>query len=137
MTTQLRRLLVTWLLAALTLLACSIAMAEEAPRILTDKEFYTKGSFIAYAAPWSTYFGAGRALKHWGDYADEIAVRPETFPANVEFSWHWPLVISKHTGVYGCNAISFGSYDGGVPEVSIAPLQAKAIGSLSARFRYT
>jgi len=47
-------------------------------------------------------------LKHGVDYADEIAVRPATFPANVEFAWHWPLVPPKDTGVYGYNALSFG-----------------------------
>ena len=113
----------------------SFARAAEAPRILADKEFYTKGSFIAYAAPWSTDIGAGKELKHGDDYADEIAVRPETFPANVEFSWHWPLVLSKHTGVYGYNALSFGSYDGGVPAVPVAPRQVKGIGALAETFR--
>src|SRR4051812_30544905 len=62
--------------------------ADDATKILGDKEFFTKGSFIAYAAPWSTYFGAGKELKHGVDYIDEIAVRPETFPSNVDFSWH-------------------------------------------------
>ena len=124
-------------LIALALIAGpSFALAEETPRILADKEFFTKGSFIAYAGPWSTYFGAGTALKHRVDYADEIAVRPKTFPANVEFSWHWPLVTAKNAGVYGYNALSFGSYDGGVPEVPIAPRQVKAIGTLTETFRF-
>ena len=123
-------------LIALTLVAwSSFALAEESPRILADKEFYTQGSFIAYAGPWSTYFGAGMTLKHGVDYADEISVRPETFPANVDFSWHWPLVLSKHTGVYGYNALSFGSYDGGVPAVPIAAQQVKGIITLAETFR--
>ncbi len=122
---------------ALALIAgASLASAEEAPRILADKEFYTKGSFIAYAGPWSVDVKGGPALKHGVDYADEIAVRPGTFPANVEFSWHWPLVPSKNTGVYGYNAVSFGSYYGGVPEVPVPPRQVKAIGTLSETFRF-
>ncbi len=117
--------------------AASIAMAGEAPRVLADKDFYTKGSFIAYAAPWSTDVKGGPPLKHGVDYADEITVQPGTFPANVEFTWHWPLTPPKHTGVYGYNAVSYGSYYGGVPEVAIPTRQVKSIGTLTETFRFT
>jgi hypothetical protein len=108
----------------------------EAPTILEDKAFYTKGSWIAYAAPWSTDVKGGPALRHGVDYADEIAVQPGTFPANAEFSWHWPLLPPKHTGVYGYNAVSFGSYDGGMPQTPIPPRQVKAIETLWEAFRF-
>lgn len=114
----------------------ALGVAEEAPRILADKEFYTKGSFIAWAGPWSTDVAGGTALKHGVDYADEITVRPATFPGDVEISWHWPLTPPKHTGVYGYNAVSFGSYYGGVPEVAIPPRQVKEIATLSETFRF-
>lgn len=127
------KLLLMTALAAWT----SLAAAAESPRILADKEFFTKGSYIAYAGPWSTDFGAGKALKHGVDYADEIAVRQESFPADTEFAWHWPLVTSKHTGVYGYNALSFGCYDGGDPEVAVAPRQVKKISALTTTFRYS
>lgn len=125
--------------AALALAAAAaLSTAAESPRILGDREFFTRGSFIAYSAPWSTYFGAGTAMKRGTDYADEIALlQPAAFPAHVEFSWHWPLVPPKHTGVYGYNALSFGSYDGGVPETPVDPRQVKAIGALSTTFRYS
>jgi hypothetical protein len=113
----------------------SLAMAE-APTILQDKAFYTKGSWIAYAAPWSVDVKGSPALQHGVDYADEIAVQPETFPAHSEFSWQWPLTPPKHTGVYGYNALSFGSYDGGVPQTPITPRQVKTIGTLSETFRF-
>ncbi len=106
------------------------------PLILADRQFYTKGSFIAYAAPWSTYGGTGAALKHGKDFVDEIAVQPDTFPANSEFTWHWPLRPSKSTGVYGYNALSFGNYDDGTPQTPVAPLQVKAIGALVETFRF-
>lgn len=128
--------LVIGLIALALIAGPSIAFAEETPRILADKEFFTKGSFIAYAGPWSTYFGTGKALKHGVDYADEIAVRPETFPANVEFSWHWPLTTAKNAGVYGYNALSFGNYDGGTPEVAVTPRQVKSIGALTETFHF-
>ena len=115
--------------------AASFAVAET-PIVLADRQFYTRGSFIAYAAPWSTYFGAGKALKHGVDFADEIAVQPDTFPANVGFTWHWPLTPAKHTGVYGYNALSFGSYDGGVPQTPVAPRQVKEIGALVETFSF-
>ena len=124
---------------AVMVLAATVTMATaaEAPRVLGDREFFTKGAFIAYAAPWSTYFGAGTALKRGVDYADEIVVRPGSFPADTEISWHWPLVPPKHTGVYGYNALSFGTYDGGTPEVAVTPRQVKEIDALSTTFRYS
>ena len=113
----------------------SFAFADP-PRVLADKEFYTKGSFIAYAGPWSTEVKGGPALQHGIDYADEIAVQPGTFPADVELTWHWPLTPPKHTGVYGYNAVSYGSYDGGVPETAVPPRQVKAIDALSETFHF-
>jgi hypothetical protein len=119
--------------ASITLSSSALA---EAPTILGDQQFYTQGSFIAYAAPWSTYSGAASALKRGVDFLDEISVQPDTFPANVEFTWHWPLTPPKGTGVYGYNALSFGSYDGGVPQLPITPRQVKDIGTLSETFSF-
>lgn len=124
------------LLAVVIASGAAFARGEEAPRILADREFYTKGNFIAYAAPWSVDAAGGPALKHGMDFADEIAVRQETFPANAEFSWHWPLIPPKHTGVYGYNAVSFGSYHGGMPEVPVPARQVKVIGKLEETFRF-
>lgn len=124
------------LLAGIIASEVAFALGEEAPRILADREFYTKGSFIAYAAPWSVDVGGGPALKHGMDFADEIAVRPQTFPANAEFSWHWPLIPPKHTGVYGYMAVSFGSYHGGVPQLPVPARQVKVIGKLEETFRF-
>ena len=123
-------------LVAFAFAAVPLVAIAGTPTILRDREFYTKGSFIAYAAPWSTYFGSGKALKHGVDFVDEIAIQPETFPANVEFSWHWPLTPAKATGVYGYNALSFGSYDGGVPQVPIAPRRVKEISTLVETFSF-
>jgi hypothetical protein len=113
----------------------SVALADP-PRVLADKEFYTKGSFIAFAAPWSTEVKGAPPFQRGVDYADEIAVQLGTFPADVELTWHWPLTPPKHTGVYGYTAISFGSYDGGVPETPIPPRQVKAIVTLSETFHF-
>lgn len=126
------------LLLGITLAATALSSQAfaESPIVLGDQKFYSKGSFIAYAAPWSTYSGAGKALKHGVDFLDEITVRPETFPANVEFTWHWPLVAAKESGVYGYNAVSFGSYDGGVPQTPIKPCRVKELGTLVETFRF-
>ncbi|HSI14325.1 MAG TPA: hypothetical protein VK961_19910 [Chthoniobacter sp.] len=122
-------------ICAALLIAPSFTMAE-APVILGDKDFYTKGSFIAYAGPWSTYLGTGTSLKHGVDFADEIALQPETFPSNVELTWHWPLTPPKNAGVYGYNAISYGNYDGGAAQVPIPPRQVKDIGALTETFGF-
>jgi hypothetical protein len=118
------------------LLAMSVTAFAETPRVLADQEFFSKGKFIAYAAPWSTYDGPGAALKHGVDFRDEIAVHPESFPADSEFSWHWPLTPAKGQGVYGYNALSYGSYDGGVPETPVPPREVKEIKTLGETFRF-
>ncbi len=138
----LRRALWSWAARGLLVLAglagvTFVSAEDTAPRVLADKEFFTKGSFIAYAGPWSTYFGSGMALKHGVDYADEIAVHQDTFPANVDFSWHWPLATPKNAGVYGYNALSFGNYDGGSPQVPVESRQVKTISTLTETFRFS
>jgi len=120
-----------WVITA----AC--CLADDKPRVLGDREFYTRGNFIAWAGPWSTDFGPGKEMKHGVDFADEIAFDPGTFPSKVEFSWHWPLKAPAHTGVYGYNAVSFGSYDGGLPEQAVTPRQIEAITALTETFRFT
>jgi hypothetical protein len=119
----------------ISIIFSSFSMAEE-PKVLADREFYTKGSYIAFAGPWSVDVKGGPALQHGTDFADEIAVHPETFPAAVEFNWHWPLTPSKNTGVYGYNSVSYGSYYGGVPETPIPVKQVKAIDTLSETFHF-
>jgi hypothetical protein len=115
----------------------TLARGDEATRVLADKENFTKGSFLAYAGPWSVEVPGGPALKHGVDFMDEIAVRPETFPAHTAFTWHWPLTPSKSTGVYGYNSVSFGSYYGGVPEVPVPARQLKDIGTLTETFHFS
>ncbi len=131
-----RRLAFLLTLASLSLIHPTFA-AELETRTLVDKEFFTQGSFIAYASPWSTEFGEGKRLRHGIDYRDEITVRPEAFPADVHISWHWPLTAPKEVGVYGYHAISYGSYDGGTPEKPIPARQVKAITTLTESFRFS
>ena len=118
------------------LMMVSPVVAADEPLVLGDKEFFTKGSFIAYAAPWSTYEGANSGLKHGVDFSDVIVVEKKAFPSNVEFAWHWPLAAPKESGVYGYNAVSYGSYDGGVPETPVEPKQVKEIRTLTETFTY-
>ncbi|QIF03117.1 hypothetical protein [Roseimicrobium sp. ORNL1] len=63
-------------------------------------------------------------------------MKPDSFPANVEFTWYWPLTAPKESGVYGYNAVSFGSYDGGVPQTPITPRQVKDIGALEVNYGF-
>jgi hypothetical protein len=89
-----------------------------------DEELYTKGSYIAYAAPWSAQ---SSKLKAGKDFVDTITIDEKHFPAKTRIAWHWPLDLPKRTGVRGYNALSFGNYDSGVPERPVTPIQVKAI----------
>lgn len=111
-------------------------MAVAEPKALADKDFFSKGNFIAYAAPWSTYEGPNSGLKRDTDFADEITVDEKEFPNGTGFTWHWPLTPPKESGVYGYNAVSYGSYDGGVPETPVEARQVKEIRTLSETFSY-
>lgn len=76
--------MVASLLASLAWSVLPRTTFAEETKVLADQEFFTKRSFIAYAGPWSTYFGAGKSLKHGVDFLDEIAVRPDSFPSNAK-----------------------------------------------------
>lgn len=112
-------------------------VAAEKPVVLGDREFFSRGDFIAYAAPWSTYEGPNAGLKQGVDFADTIVVNPGSFPADSTFTWHWPLTPPKESGVYGYNAVSFGSYDGGIPEKPIESRKVEDIKELSETFTFT
>jgi hypothetical protein len=102
---------------------------DQGPRpvlIKQDEELYTKGPYIAYAAPWSakaTKLVAGK------DFVNTIAIHEASFPAQTKLAWHWPLDTSKKTGVRGYNTLSYGNYDGGVPEQAVKPLRVSDIRS--------
>ena len=101
--------------------------ADARPAIVKrDEELFTKGSYIAYAAPWSAKVSKLEAGK---DFVDTITIREATFPAQTKIAWHWPLDISQKTGVRGYNTLSYGNYDSGLPERPVRPVQVKSMRS--------
>lgn len=91
-----------------------------------DEELYTKGPYIAYAAPWSA---ATSKLSVGRDFVNTITIREDTFPAQTRLAWHWPLDLPKETGVRGYDTLSYGNYDGGLPMQPVSPLRVREITS--------
>lgn len=107
--------------------AASPDIADQRPVLIKrDEEFYSKGSYIAYAAPWSAKTSK---LIAGEDFVDTIAIHEATFPAHTKLAWHWPLDAPKKTGVRGFNALGYGNYDSGVPERPVKPLRVRDIKS--------
>jgi hypothetical protein len=100
--------------------------ADESPRLLIkqDEQLYTKGSYIAYAAPWSAKTSN---LSVGKDFVNTIAIREDTFPAQTRLAWHWPLDTPTKTGVRGYDALSYGNYDSGMPEHPVTPVRVRDI----------
>jgi hypothetical protein len=92
--------------------------------IKRDEELYTRGSYIAYAAPWSARSSKLVAGK---DFVDTIAIHEATFPAQTKLAWHWPLDLPTKTGVRGYNALSYGNYDSALPERPVQPVRVRDI----------
>jgi hypothetical protein len=88
-------------------------------RALLDQHSYAKGSFLAYAQPWSTFPGGRCAsLKRGTDYLDTITVNEATFPAGSTIRHFWPM---QAAGAPPCgyNFITWGKYDGTDPAVPV------------------
>ena len=118
--------------AALALISVGPQPAVAAPIIKADREFYSKGRWIAYAAPWSTY--AGVTLRQGIDFADAVEIDPATFPDNTLISHQWPLQSPVAGLIRGYNAVSFNRYDGGTPAAPVAAKQVKSIIALTTAF---
>lgn len=113
--------------------AWSLAAAD-AVIVLQDRQPYYRGSYQAFASPWSTFFETG--LVHGVDYRDTIAVRPDAFPDRTVIESIWPARAPLKSGVWGYNALSFGNYDGGRPPVPVMPRQVMTIRRLDESFAF-
>lgn len=114
------------LFAVVLLFTGQVAVAQTKPTVIAkgDRQFYTKGTYNAYASPWSVT--ANSPMRVGTDYADTLTIDTTTFPARTKIAWRWPFV-TPTTGVYGYNWISYGSYDGGRPQTKVAPRQVKSL----------
>lgn len=103
-------------------------------RQLGDKEYFTRGQYLAFAAPWCA--DRNRELTVGRDLHASIALDPDRFPAGVTIRSHAP---SHDPGKYGCgvyayNHVAFGNYNDGSAREAVAPAQVKAIGQLRTDF---
>lgn len=98
---------------------------------LGDREFYSKGPFVAFAAPWCA--DRARALVVGRDLNDSIAFDPATFPAGTVIRSQAPGVDPgvHGCGVYGYHHVAYGNYNDGIPEQAVPPRQVRAIRTLA------
>jgi len=121
--------------ATLTALAAASPPPASAPAVvLQDRQPFYRGSYQAFASPWSTYFETN--LVHGVDYRDTIIVRPDRFPDGTLFDSIWPQRAPAKSGVWGYNALSFGNYDGGRPPRPVTPRHVMDIRRLDESFAF-
>ena len=118
-------------IAPLLLVAANRGMSQQI--VKGDHENYTRGPFLAYAAPWST--ATLKSLRQNVDFADHVTINPAEFPKKTQFDWHWPLTPAP-TGVYGYVHVSYGNYNNGVPEKAVSPLRLSGLTALSTDYAY-
>lgn len=101
---------------------------------LADREFYSKGRFIAYAAPWCAE--GRKELVVGKDIEGAIMLDQVRFPAETTIVSRAPDASPNiyGCGVYAFNHIAYGNYNGGIPKISVAPIQVSAIRKLTASF---
>lgn len=113
------------------------ALATSSPPstiMLQDREPFYRGSYQAFASPWSTFLEPG--LVHGIDYRDTIIVRPDSFPDGTIIDSIWPRRAPARSGVWGYNALSFGNYDGGRPPLPVTPRRVRDIHHLDEAFAF-
>src|ERR1700727_334949 len=74
------------------------------PIVLGDDQFYTHGSFAAWAGPW------GKGSLSSNSFKDTIVLQPASFPNKTAITWSWPSTPAQ--SVYGFMALDYGDYDG-------------------------
>lgn len=102
--------------------------------VLEDSQPFYRGSYQAFASPWSTFLE--RDLVHGRDYRDRISLDPRRFPDGTIFESVWPKRAPTQSGVWGYNALSFGNYDGGRPPERVIPRRIRDVKRLEESFAY-
>lgn len=108
--------------------------------VLPDATNYTRGSYLAYLGPWSTFSAPQRPVDGFNrgdEYEDTLTFYPSQFPAASTLNWRWPNTPSS-VGLYGyLTWMTLGNYDGGVPQMAIAPVRVRDLAAFSVTFAYT
>lgn len=101
---------------------------------LGDREFYSKGRYVAFAAPWCA--DGKKDLVVGRDISGAIVLDSGRFPAQTSIVSRAPDVSPNvhGCGVYAYNHIAFGNYNGGIPKTAVAPVQISSIRRLTASF---
>lgn len=68
-------------------------------------------------------------------YSDTIRVL-NSFPGGSIINWSWPAQRPTLSGVWGYDALSYGNYDGGSPQVAVTPRQVNSINVFTEAFDY-
>jgi hypothetical protein len=107
----------------------SAANGEQAVT-LTDNVFYSRGQYVAYAAPWCAY--SNKTLVVGRDLINTITLYPSKFPYEAVIDVNAPAEDPNNygCGVYGYHHVAFGNYNGGVPRTAAEPRQVKALNRL-------
>lgn len=109
---------------ALALIAVPPPDRAEVAVVRSDRQAYSKGSYIAYPAMWCANFFQKEMVKDV-DYAGTISLLPSTFPNHSTIRWRVPLTPPAKCGVYGFPGVSFGNYDNGTPQRPVKPIQVR------------
>ena len=89
---------------------------------IADRVNVSKGSFLLYASPWSTFIAPQNAWTRGVEYEDSIVYSPRALPDGTTFFYRWPAS-GCSTGVCGYIAASYGNYDGASVPVPVRPRQ--------------
>jgi hypothetical protein len=126
--------------AIVALVACliwfTIPSAKSGQLVVPAKTAFTKGPYFLYLQPWG-----GEQVswtRPWARHADAATVDLKRFPAETTMVWRWPpMAPSGGTGVWGYDQVSYGNYDGGLPEQAVAPLRVRDLKALRQSFRWS
>jgi hypothetical protein len=131
----LRPLLIALAIVAMLVAGFAVALWAAGPRptatqiVVPAKTPFTKGRYFAFAQPWGSE--TMRWTRWWAPHADALAINLGRFPADTAMSWRWPpFVPTNGPGVWAYNQVSYGNYDGGAPEVSVAARRVRDIREL-------
>lgn len=123
----------------LALLAACIGwfLIDTDPRAkVRDWSTFTKGSYVAFAAPWAAQTGL---MHRWSNHADVVLVDLPKFPNNTGVEFTWPPFTPRGgiAGVWGYMGLAHGNYDGGTVEVPVPARRVDDIKALSQTFSWT
>lgn len=102
-------------LFSLSLSSQAPAQTQPAYQSIGSQQYYSKGPWIGWNAPWSCY-GNTHCGKAGVDYQDTTSIATASFPSQSQIKWYYPNHFPTNGGVWNYDALSLCKYDGGVPQ---------------------